>query len=49
MFDADGEQTQYLATVLEFLKRYQIQFELTRRFSARLSELELLEPMRAKF
>ncbi|MGK0169365.1 MAG: hypothetical protein ACI9W2_001086 [Gammaproteobacteria bacterium] len=49
MFDADGEQTQYLATVLEFLKRYQIQFELTRPFCARLRELELLEPMRAQF
>jgi len=49
LFDADGEQTQYLSGVLEFLKEYQIQYQRTRAFCDKLRELELLEPMEAKF
>ena len=49
LFDADGEQTQYLGNVLEFLKHYQVHFKRTQDFCARLVELKLLEPMRAQF
>jgi len=49
LFDADGERTQYLSTVLNFVKDYQAQFELTRAFCRRLKELNLLEPMQAQF
>jgi hypothetical protein len=49
LFDAEGERTQYLETVLNFLKEYQAQFQRTRAFCARLKELDLLEPMQATF
>jgi hypothetical protein len=49
LFDAEGERTQYLNTVLNFVKDYQAQFELTRAFCQRLTELDLLEPMQAQF
>ena len=49
LFDADGERTQYLETVLNFVKEYQAQFQRTRAFCARLKELDLLEPMQATF
>lgn len=49
LFDADGERTQYLETVLNFLKEYQVQFLRTRAFCSRLKELDLLEPMQANF
>lgn len=49
LFDADGERTQYLETVLNFLKEYQAQFQRTRAFCGRLKELDLLEPMQASF
>jgi hypothetical protein len=49
LFDADGERTQYLVTVLNFVKEYQAQFQRTRTFCARLKELDLLEPMQAQF
>lgn len=49
MFDAEGEQTQYLKNVLEFLKEYQIHFARTQAFCKKLEELELLEPMGAQF
>jgi hypothetical protein len=49
MFDADGEQTQYLNNVLEFLKEYQAHFLRTKQFCKRLVELDLLEPMGAEF
>ncbi len=49
LFDVDGEQTQYLRSVLEFLKSYQVQFQRTQAFCRKLKELELLEPMQAKF
>lgn len=49
LFDADGERTQYLETVLNFLKEYQMAFQRTRAFCTRLKELDLLEPMQAQF
>lgn len=49
LFDADGERTQYLETVLNFLKDYQVQFQRTRSFCNRLKELDILEPMQATF
>ncbi|MGQ4879969.1 SapC family protein [Billgrantia sp. LNSP4103-1] len=47
-FDSDGEQTQYLAKVLDFLQDYQAHFQRTRTFCARLAELELLEAVEAQ-
>jgi len=49
LFDADGQQTQYLKNVLEFLKEYQAQYQRTQAFARKLKELDLLEPMTAKF
>ena len=49
LFDADGEQTQYLRSVLEFLKSYQVQFQRTQAFCKKLKDLDLLEPMQAQF
>lgn len=49
LFDSDGERTQYLETVLSFVKEYQAQFQRTRALCSRLKELGLLEPMRAQF
>lgn len=48
LFDADGEKTQYLDHVLEFLKEYQAQFKRTQIFCQKLKELDLLESMRAQ-
>ena len=47
LFDAEGEQTQYLKGTLEFLQEYQAQFQRTQLFCKRLSEFGLLEPMQA--
>ena len=49
LFDAEGERTQYLETILNFAKEYQAQFQRTRAFCAHLRELDLLEPMQAQF
>lgn len=49
LFDAEGERTQYLQTVLNFLKAYQANFEATRAFCRRLVDLDLLESMQAQF
>lgn len=49
LFDADGERTQYLQTVLNFVNEYQAQFKRTRVFCTHLKELNLLEPMQAQF
>ncbi len=48
LFDADGERTSYLNSVLEFLKGYQAEFQRTQALGRKLLELELLEPMRAQ-
>ena len=49
LFDAEGERTQYLQNVLNFLQAYQAQFEATRAFTQRLVDLDLLEAMQAQF
>ena len=49
LFDSEGEKTQYLNNVLEFLKEYQLHFTRTQAFCKKLQELELLEPMGAQF
>lgn len=49
LFDAEGEETQYLKNVLNFLKNYQTQFQATEQFSKKLQELELLEQMQMQF
>lgn len=49
LFDADGEQTQYLRGVLSFLQDYQARFQRTKTYCHRLQELKLLQPMQAQF
>ena len=49
LFDADGNQTQYLRTVLGFLQDYQARFRRTRAYCDRLLELKLLQPTQAQF
>lgn len=49
LFDAEGERTQYLQSVLNFLQAYQAQFAATRAFVQRLVDLNLLEAMQAQF
>jgi len=47
LFDEHGERTPYLEQVLAFLQEYQLQFQRTQAFCAKLVELGLLEPMQA--
>ena len=49
LFDSQGERTQYLQGILNFLQAYQAQFQRTQAFSRQLVELNLLEPMQAQF
>jgi len=49
LFNDDGERTQYLQNVLNFLEEYQAQFQRTQAFCNRLRELDLLEEMKAEF
>jgi hypothetical protein len=49
LFDADGERTQYLDTVLNFVKDYQLQHQRTSALCKQLVDLGLLEPMHAQF
>jgi hypothetical protein len=49
LFDAEGERTQYLKNVLEFLQEYQLSYKRTEAFCTRLKEMDLLEPMTAQF
>ena len=49
LFDADGDQTQYLKGVLRFLQDFQSRFARTQTFCDRLVELKLLQPMQAQF
>ena len=49
LFDADGEQTQYLKGVLNFLQDYQARFRRTQAYCKRLVELKLLQPVQAQF
>jgi hypothetical protein len=47
LFSGNGQMSPQLNGVIEFLKEYERGFERTRRFCARLQELDLLVPMRA--
>jgi hypothetical protein len=47
LFEENGEQTQHLKEVVEFLKDYHYRAEMTKIFCSRLHELDLLEPMQA--
>jgi hypothetical protein len=49
LFDADGERTQYLTNVLNFLQEYQGHFRRTQAYGRKLKELDLLQPMQAQF
>ena len=49
LFDTDGNGTQYLQNVLNFLQAYQAQYEATQAFVKRLSDLVLFEPTQAQF
>lgn len=44
LFDTDGERTQYLENMLNFVTEYQRQHSGTKAFCKRLSDLGLLEP-----
>lgn len=48
LFDAAGEQSQYLGRIMTFLKDYQAQFQRTQAFCKKVKDLDLLEPMRAQ-
>ena len=48
LFDDEGERTNYLNGVLDFLKEYQTEYNRTQLLCAKLIELELLEPMQAQ-
>ena len=48
LFDAEGERTQYLGNVLNFLSEYQAHFKRTQAFCNKLKELDLLESMQAQ-
>ena len=48
LFDAEGNRTQYLEGVLNFVQQYQGQFQLTQAFCKKLQALDLLEPMQAQ-
>ncbi len=49
LFDSEGQQTQYLDSMLKFSREYQAQFNRTMQFAKRLHELELLEAAHARF
>lgn len=48
LFDKDGERTQYLKNVLNFLQVYQAQFQRTQVLCKKLADLDLFEPMQAQ-
>ena len=49
LFNDEGDQTEYLGKMLDFLREYQIQFQRTKVFCDKLRELDLLESMQAHF
>ncbi|KRD66033.1 SapC family protein [Ensifer sp. Root278] len=49
LFDSEGQQTQYLKSVLGFLQDYQARHQRTRQYCERLKSLGLLQPMQAQF
>jgi hypothetical protein len=49
LFDSDGEGTEFLDKMFRFVTEYQRQFDATLAFCRKLQELDLLEPMTARF
>jgi len=49
LFKEDGESSEYLAKVIEFLQEFQGHSQYSELFCKTLSELDLLEPMGASF
>lgn len=49
LFNDNGDNTEYLNKVVEFLQEYQNHFRRTQAFCRKLEELNLLEPMGAQF
>jgi hypothetical protein len=49
LFDAKGEGTDFLDSMFRFVTDYQRQFDATLAFCRKLQELDLLEPMTARF
>jgi hypothetical protein len=49
LFDSEGNRTQYLQTMLTFVREYQSLFERTQLFCRRLQENGLLQPGTAQF
>ena len=49
LFDDDGNQTQYIMKVFEFLKQYQAGFQESVQFCKRLKELDILNNVSATF
>ena len=49
LFDADGERTEYLDKAFGFVQEYQRQVKRTQACCDKLKELDLLEPMTARF
>lgn len=47
LFQDDGSHSDFLKDIVEFLKDYQFRAEMTRNFTKKLHELDLLEPMSA--
>lgn len=47
LFQDDNSHSDFLKDIVEFLKDYQYRAELTRTFTKKLHELDLLEPMSA--
>ena len=47
LFGHNGTMSPHLAEVIDFLKNYESDYELTRSFCARLQQLGLLTPMKA--
>ncbi|MEO1092718.1 MAG: SapC family protein [Pseudomonadota bacterium] len=45
LFDSTGERTQYLQNVINFVQKYQVEFERTKQFCERLKSLDLLAPV----
>jgi hypothetical protein len=49
LFDPNGEGSDYLNRMFRFVADYQRQFDATLAFCRKLGELDLLEPMTARF
>lgn len=49
LFDINGDRTEHLHAMLKFLEDYQRHAQRTQAFCKKLGDLDLLEPMRARF